>query len=70
MRLFAALAKWFHFSHADMMAMPWQTLLAYADAMAEQIEEQRAAAYIGDEPAMIEEYREHIDEWRRRQPPG
>ena len=69
MYLFAALAKWYGFSHRDMMEMPWPTLLAYAEAMGEQIEEQKAAAYVGGRQSLLDEYQRNIDEWRRRQPP-
>lgn len=69
MRLFAALVRWYGFSHRDLMDMPWPTLLAYAEAMAEQIHDEQAAAYVGGRSALWEEYRQHINEWRRRQPP-
>lgn len=63
------MARWYGFGHRDMMEMPWLTFLAYADAMVQQIETERAAAYMGGRPELLAEYQQHIDEWRRRQPP-
>lgn len=68
MRLFAALARFYGFSHSELMRMPWHVLLGYAGIMAEAQEEERLRTRYRSR-AMVEDYRRNIDRWRAMQPP-